>query len=106
LAVRDALLTGGGSGHEPIQHGLVGRHLAICAASSDILALPVPDNCSSSIRKVKPVLATKGNELHATTVGPPVTSQEKAGFPLHLTNIGDERKKLWTWSAAAYATRT
>ena len=38
-----ALLVGGGSGHEPIYHGLVGRNLADGAACGDIFAAPPPD---------------------------------------------------------------
>lgn len=37
-----ALLVGGGSGHEPIYHGLVGRNLADGAACGDIFAAPPP----------------------------------------------------------------
>jgi dihydroxyacetone kinase-like protein len=38
-----ALLIGGGSGHEPIYHGLVGQNLADGAACGDIFAAPPPD---------------------------------------------------------------
>jgi dihydroxyacetone kinase-like protein len=38
-----ALLVGGGSGHEPIYHGLVGKHLADGAAGGDKFAAPPPD---------------------------------------------------------------
>jgi dihydroxyacetone kinase-like protein len=38
-----ALLVGGGSGHEPIYHGLVGKNLADGAACGDIFAAPPPD---------------------------------------------------------------
>jgi dihydroxyacetone kinase-like protein len=38
-----ALLVGGGSGHEPIYHGLVGRNIADGAACGDIFAAPPPD---------------------------------------------------------------
>lgn len=38
-----ALLVGGGSGHEPIYHGLVGRNLADGAACGDIFAAPPPN---------------------------------------------------------------
>ena len=37
------LLVGGGSGHEPIYHGLVGKNLADGAACGDIFAAPPPD---------------------------------------------------------------
>lgn len=37
-----ALLVGGGSGHEPVYHGLVGRNLADGAACGDIFAAPPP----------------------------------------------------------------
>lgn len=38
-----ALLIGGGAGHEPIYHGLVGKNLADGAACGDIFAAPPPD---------------------------------------------------------------
>ncbi len=38
-----ALLVGGGSGHEPIYHGLVGKNLADGAACGDIFAAPPPN---------------------------------------------------------------
>jgi dihydroxyacetone kinase-like protein len=38
-----ALLVGGGAGHEPIYHGLVGTNLADGAACGDVFAAPPPD---------------------------------------------------------------
>ena len=38
-----ALLVGGGSGHEPIYHGLLGRNMADAAAVGNIFASPNPD---------------------------------------------------------------
>jgi len=38
-----ALLVGGGSGHEPIYHGLVGKGLADGAACGDVFAAPPPN---------------------------------------------------------------
>ena len=37
---KPALLVGGGTGHEPIYHGLVGHNLADGAACGDIFAAP------------------------------------------------------------------
>ena len=47
-----ALLVGGGSGHEPIYHGLVGRNLADGAACGDIFAAPTPDIVLDATRAV------------------------------------------------------
>ncbi|MBU6302235.1 MAG: dihydroxyacetone kinase subunit L [Verrucomicrobia bacterium] len=47
-----ALLVGGGSGHEPIYHGLVGRNLADGAACGDIFAAPTPDIVLEATRAV------------------------------------------------------
>jgi dihydroxyacetone kinase phosphoprotein-dependent L subunit len=47
-----ALLIGGGSGHEPIYHGLVGRNLADGAACGDIFAAPTPDIVLEATRAV------------------------------------------------------
>lgn len=59
-----ALLVGGGSGHEPIYHGLVGRNLADGAACGDIFAAPTPDivlEATEAVNKGKGVLYLYGN---------------------------------------------
>ena len=47
-----ALLVGGGSGHEPIYHGLVGKNMADAAAVGNIFASRIP---GLSMRLPKPV---------------------------------------------------
>ncbi len=59
-----ALLIGGGSGHEPIYHGLVGHNLADAAACGDIFAAPPPDivlEGTQAINRGKGVLYLYGN---------------------------------------------
>lgn len=59
-----ALLIGGGSGHEPIYHGLVGHNIADGAACGDIFAAPPPDVVLDGTRAVnrgKGVLYLYGN---------------------------------------------
>ena len=59
-----ALLVGGGSGHEPIYHGLVGRNLADGAACGDIFAAPPPDivlEATQAVNRGKGVLYLYGN---------------------------------------------
>lgn len=59
-----ALLVGGGSGHEPIYHGLVGRNLADGAACGDIFAAPSPDivlEATEAVHKGNGVLYLYGN---------------------------------------------
>jgi len=59
-----ALLVGGGSGHEPIYHGLVGRNLADGAACGDIFAAPSPDivlEATQAVSRGKGVLYLYGN---------------------------------------------
>lgn len=59
-----ALLVGGGSGHEPIYHGLVGRNLADGAACGDIFAAPTPDivlEATQAVNKGNGVLYLYGN---------------------------------------------
>ena len=59
-----ALLVGGGSGHEPIYHGLVGRNLADGAACGDIFAAPPPDivfEATEAVDKGNGVLYLYGN---------------------------------------------
>ncbi len=59
-----ALLVGGGAGHEPIYHGLVGRNLADGAACGDIFAAPSPDivfEATEAVNKGNGVLYLYGN---------------------------------------------
>lgn len=59
-----ALLVGGGSGHEPIYHGLVGRNLADGAACGDIFAAPPPNivlEATKAVDRGKGVLYLYGN---------------------------------------------
>jgi len=59
-----ALLVGGGSGHEPIYHGLVGRNLADGAACGDIFAAPPPNiilEATQAVDKGNGVLYLYGN---------------------------------------------
>ncbi len=59
-----ALLIGGGSGHEPIYHGLVGHNLADGAACGDIFAAPPPDvvlDGTKAVSRGKGVLYLYGN---------------------------------------------
>jgi dihydroxyacetone kinase-like protein len=59
-----ALLIGGGSGHEPIYHGLVGHNLADGAACGDIFAAPPPDivlDGTKAVHRGKGVLYLYGN---------------------------------------------
>jgi phosphoenolpyruvate---glycerone phosphotransferase subunit DhaK len=59
-----ALLVGGGSGHEPVYHGLVGHNLADGAACGDIFAAPPPDivlDGAKAVHRGKGVLFLYGN---------------------------------------------
>ncbi len=59
-----ALLVGGGCGHEPIYHGLVGKNLADGAACGDIFAAPPPGivlEATQAVDKGKGVLYLYGN---------------------------------------------
>ncbi|MES2706358.1 MAG: dihydroxyacetone kinase subunit DhaK [Verrucomicrobiota bacterium] len=66
-SIRDnkpGLLIGGGSGHEPIYHGLVGHQLADGAACGDIFAAPPPDivlEGTQAVNRGKGVLYLYGN---------------------------------------------
>jgi len=58
------LLIGGGAGHEPIYHGLVGRNLADGAACGDIFAAPPPDivlQATEAVDRENGVLYLYGN---------------------------------------------
>ncbi|HEY1084616.1 MAG TPA: dihydroxyacetone kinase subunit DhaK, partial [Prosthecobacter sp.] len=59
-----ALLIGGGAGHEPIYHGLVGRGMGDGAAVGDIFAAPPPDivlEATQAVNRGKGVLYLYGN---------------------------------------------
>ncbi len=59
-----ALLIGGGAGHEPIYHGLVGHNMADGAAVGDIFAAPPPDlvlEATQAVNRGKGVLYLYGN---------------------------------------------
>ena len=59
-----SLLVGGGSGHEPIYHGLVGENLADGAACGDIFAAPPPDivlEAAEAVNRGNGVLFLYGN---------------------------------------------
>src|SRR5690349_9423184 len=54
-AVRDrrvALISGGGSGHEPAHAGYVGRGMLSAAVAGDVFASPNPDAILAAIRAV------------------------------------------------------
>ena len=58
------MLVGGGSGHEPIYHGLVGKNLADGAACGDVFAAPPPNvvfECAESIHRGNGILFVYGN---------------------------------------------
>lgn len=59
-----ALLVGGGSGHEPVYHGLVGKNMADGAACGDIFAAPPPNivlEATEAVHRGKGVLYLYGN---------------------------------------------
>lgn len=59
-----ALLVGGGAGHEPIYHGLVGKGMADGAAVGEIFAAPPPDivlEATQAVNRGKGVLYLYGN---------------------------------------------
>jgi dihydroxyacetone kinase len=59
-----SLLVGGGAGHEPIYHGLVGTNLADGAACGDIFAAPPPDivfEATEAVNRDRGVLYLYGN---------------------------------------------
>jgi phosphoenolpyruvate---glycerone phosphotransferase subunit DhaK len=59
-----ALLVGGGAGHEPIYHGLIGKGMADGAAVGEIFAAPPPDivlEATQAVSRGKGVLYLYGN---------------------------------------------
>ncbi len=59
-----ALLIGGGSGHEPLFHGLVGHNMADGAAAGGVFAAPAPDlilEATKAVHRGRGVLYLYGN---------------------------------------------
>ena len=59
-----ALLVGGGAGHEPIYHAMVGKNMADGAACGDIFAAPTPNivaEATTAINRGNGVLFLYGN---------------------------------------------
>jgi phosphoenolpyruvate---glycerone phosphotransferase subunit DhaK len=59
-----ALLIGGGSGHEPLFHGFIGKNLADGAACGQVFAAPAPDiiyEAAKAVHRGKGVLFLYGN---------------------------------------------
>ncbi len=89
-----ALLVGGGSGHEPIYHGLVGRNLADGAACGDIFAAPPPDivlEATQAVNRGKGVLYLYGNyagDVMNFDIGSELADEE--GIPVKTVLIWDD----------------
>ena len=59
-----ALLIGGGSGHEPLFHGFVGRNMGDGAACGQVFAAPAPDiiyEAANAVHRGKGILFLYGN---------------------------------------------
>lgn len=89
-----ALLIGGGSGHEPIYHGLVGRNLADGAACGDIFAAPPPDivlEGAQAVHRDKGVLFLYGNyagDVMNFDIGAELAEEE--GIAVKTVHIWDD----------------
>jgi phosphoenolpyruvate---glycerone phosphotransferase subunit DhaK len=89
-----ALLVGGGAGHEPIYHGLVGRGMADGAAVGEIFAAPPPDivlEATQAIHRGKGVLYLYGNyagDVMNFDIGAELATEE--GIPVKTVIIADD----------------
>ena len=89
-----ALLIGGGAGHEPIYHGLVGKNMADGAAVGDIFAAPPPDivlEASQAVNRGKGVLYLYGNyagDVMNFDIGAELAAEE--GIEVRTVIIADD----------------
>jgi phosphoenolpyruvate---glycerone phosphotransferase subunit DhaK len=89
-----ALLIGGGAGHEPIYHGLVGKGMADGAAVGDIFAAPPPDivlEATQAVNRGKGVLYLYGNyagDVMNFDIGAELAAEE--GIEVRTVIIADD----------------
>ncbi len=89
-----ALLVGGGAGHEPIYHGLVGKGMADGAACGDIFAAPPPDivlEATQAVNRGKGVLYLYGNyagDIMNFDIGAELAAEE--GITVKTVIIADD----------------
>jgi dihydroxyacetone kinase-like protein len=89
-----ALLVGGGAGHEPIYHGLVGKGMADGAAVGEIFAAPPPDivlEATQAVSRGKGVLYLYGNyagDVMNFDIGGELASDE--GITIKTVIINDD----------------
>ncbi len=89
-----ALLVGGGAGHEPIYHGLVGKGMADGAACGDIFAAPPPDivlEATQAVNRGKGVLYLYGNyagDIMNFDIGAELAAEE--GIEVKTVIIADD----------------
>ena len=89
-----ALLVGGGAGHEPIYHGLIGKGMADGAAVGEIFAAPPPDivlEATQAVDRGKGVLYLYGNyagDVMNFDIGAELAEEE--GIQVKTVSINDD----------------
>jgi len=89
-----ALLIGGGAGHEPIYHGLVGKNMGDGAACGDIFAAPPPDivlEATQAVNRGRGVLYLYGNyagDVMNFDIGAELAEEE--GIQVKTVRIADD----------------
>ena len=91
---RVALLVGGGSGHEPIYHGLVGYNMADAAAIGNIFASPNPEiifETAMAVQRGRGVLFLYGNYA-GDNMNFDIAAEmlEEEGVPVKTVRIKDD----------------
>ena len=96
-AVRDrqvALISGGGSGHEPAHAGYVGRGMLSAAVAGDVFTSPSPDAVLDAIRAVagKPgaVLIVKNYTGDRLNFGLAAEMARAEGIPVEIVIVADD----------------
>lgn len=111
-----ALISGGGSGHEPLHSGFVGYGMLDAACPGQIFTSPTPDQMLAAAQTVNTgagvlfivknyagdvmklawqFLSRRGLHVQRSLVGNYTTSLDMAGCSLTVTLLDDELRQLW-----------
>jgi dihydroxyacetone kinase len=103
------LVSGGGSGHEPLHGGFVGYGMLDAACPGEVFTSPVPDQVLEATKAVHGgagvlhivyqavagSIAARGGRIARNLVGNYITSLEMQGFSVTVCALTPELTRLW-----------
>src|ERR687887_661029 len=104
------IVSGGGSGHEPMHGGFVGPGMLDAACPGEGFTSPTPDEVLAFVNSMggtpslelyvvyndlQRLLGERGITITRNLIGPFITSLEMAGCSITLLKLDDELKRLW-----------